>query len=71
MKILSVGDDLCVQKAGFAVTEILWLEPSLLSTNHNAGSSGVKRAGLHLTAYISKLVGMSDRFALLAQKPPS
>lgn len=61
---------LCVRKAGFIVKEVLWLEPSPLSTNSSAGSSKLKNAGLRLAAHLSKVVGMSDRFALLAQKAP-
>ena len=59
----------CVEKAGFQVEEIQWLEPSPLSTNEVAGSSHWKRMGPRSTARLSKLLGMSDRMALLAQKP--
>lgn len=59
----------CVEKAGFASWEITWLEPSPLSTNEGAGSSSLKRVGLRLLGRLSKLLGMSDRIALLAQKP--
>lgn len=59
----------CVEKAGFALAEITWLEPSPLSTNEGAGSSPPKRMGLRLLGRLSKLLGMSDRIALLAQKP--
>jgi SAM-dependent methyltransferase len=59
----------CVEKAGFTVEEILWLEPSPLSTNEGAGSSRWKQAALRFVARLSKLLGMSDRFALLAYKP--
>ncbi|HEY2461305.1 MAG TPA: class I SAM-dependent methyltransferase [Candidatus Acidoferrum sp.] len=60
---------MCVEKAGFIVKEVAWLEPSPLSTNLDAGSSPVKKAGLRAVATISKRVGMSDRMALFAQKP--
>jgi SAM-dependent methyltransferase len=59
----------CIEKAGFFVMEIMWLEPSPLSTNEGAGSSSWKRIGLRLVAKLSKLLGMSDRMALFAQKP--
>lgn len=59
----------CVEKAGFAVEETVWLEPSPLSTNEGAGSSRWKRIGLKLVGMLSKMLGMSDRMALLAQKP--
>jgi SAM-dependent methyltransferase len=62
---------LCIlKKAGFRVTELLWLEPSPLSTNIVAGSSWWKHGALRLVAHLSKLLLMSDRFAMLAQKPP-
>jgi hypothetical protein len=60
---------LCIEKAGFRVTELLWLEPSPLSTKIVAGSSWRKHAALRLVAHLSKLLLMSDRFAMLAQKP--
>ena len=60
---------LCVKKAGFHAEERIWLEPSPLSTNIAAGSSGWKRMSLRFVAHLSKLLGMSDRFAMLAQKP--
>ncbi len=60
---------LCVEKAGFTVKEVSWLEPSLLSTNDGAGSSSLKRIGLRLVAKVSKPLGMSDRMALFALKP--
>lgn len=59
----------CVEKAGFCVEEIIWLEPSPLSTNQGAGSSSLKRIGLRLVAKLSKPLGMSDRMALFALKP--
>lgn len=60
---------LCVKKAGFHAEERIWLEPSPLSTNMAAGSSRWKHLGLRFVAHLSKLVGMSDRFATIAQKP--
>src|SRR5882762_4580552 len=60
---------LCVEKAGFIVNKISWLEPSPLSTNLGAGSSALKRASLLAVAEASKRLGMSDRRALFAQKP--
>ena len=60
---------LCVKKAGFQAEERIWLEPSPLSTNIAAGSSGWKHMSLRFVAHLSKLVGMSDRFAMVAQKP--
>ncbi len=60
---------LCVEKAGFVVEEVIWLEPSPLSTNEGAGSSSLKRIGLRLVANVSKRIGMSDRMALFALKP--
>ena len=60
---------LCVEKAGFTVKEVSWLEPSPLSTNAGAGSTATKRFGLRLVAEASKRLGMSDRMALFAQKP--
>ena len=60
---------LCVKKAGFYADERIWLEPSPLSTNIAAGSSGWKRRSLRFVAHLSKLLRMSDRFAMLAQKP--
>lgn len=62
---------ICLKKAGFTVKERLWLEPSPLSTNIIAGSSWRKRAALRFVARLSKLLRMSDRFAMLGQKPPS
>jgi SAM-dependent methyltransferase len=62
---------LCLKKAGFRVQERLWLEPSPLSTNLTAGSSWWKGVILRSIARLSKLLGMSDRFAMLAQKPAS
>jgi SAM-dependent methyltransferase len=59
----------CVEKAGIAVKEISWLEPSPVSTNEGAGSTGVKRLGFRIVAIASKHMGMSDRMALLGQKP--
>ena len=62
---------LCVEKAGFIVNRISWLEPSPLSTNLGAGSSTLKRASLLAVAKASKQLGMSDRMVLFAQKPES
>lgn len=59
---------LCVEKAGFMVKEVSWLEPSPLSTNKGAGSSSAKRLGLRVVADVSKRLGMSDRMALFATK---
>jgi SAM-dependent methyltransferase len=59
---------LCVERAGFIVKEISWLEPSPLSTNEGAGSSWAKRLGLRVVAEVSKRLGMSDRMALFATK---
>jgi SAM-dependent methyltransferase len=59
----------CVKKAGLAVRNITWLDPSPLTTNLGAGSSRVKRLGLLAVAHVSKWVRMSDRMALFAQKP--
>lgn len=58
----------CVEKAGFQFRSVEWLEPSLLSTNIGAGSSEAKRLGLRLVGEASKLLRMSDRIALFAQK---
>jgi SAM-dependent methyltransferase len=49
----------CVEKAGFAVQEIIWLEPSPLSTHEGAGSSRWKRMGLRFVAKLSKWLGMA------------
>ncbi|HXM95657.1 MAG TPA: class I SAM-dependent methyltransferase [Candidatus Dormibacteraeota bacterium] len=62
---------LCVEKAGFLVKKISWLEPSPLSTNLGAGSSALKRASLWAVAQASKRLGLSDRMVLFAQKPES
>jgi len=62
---------LCVEKAGFIVKKISWLEPSPLSTNLGAGSSTLKRAILMAVAEASKRLGMSDRMVLFALKPKS
>lgn len=62
---------LCVEKAGFIVKKISWLEPSPLSTNLGAGATAVKRALLQAVAEVSKWLGMSDRMVLFAQKPES
>jgi SAM-dependent methyltransferase len=62
---------LCVEKAGFSVKKISWLEPSPLSTNLGAGTSAVKRVILMVVAEASKRLGMSDRMVLFAQKPES
>jgi SAM-dependent methyltransferase len=62
---------LCVEKAGFIVKKISWLDPSPLSTNRGAGSSALKRASLLAVAEASKRLGMSDRMVLFAQKPES
>jgi SAM-dependent methyltransferase len=62
---------LCVEKAGFTVNKISWLEPSPLSTNLGAGTSAVKRAFLVAVAEASKWLGMSDRMVLFARKPES
>jgi hypothetical protein len=59
---------LCVEKAGFIVKKISWLEPSPLSTNLGAGSSTLKRAILMAVAEASKRLGMSDRMVLFALK---
>ncbi len=58
---------LCLKKAGFQTEQRIWLEPSPLSTNIAAGSSGWKQMSLRFVAHLSKLVGMSDRFAMVAQ----
>lgn len=60
---------LCVEKAGFAVREILALVPSPRSTNENAGSNGWKKSLLRIVSDVSEAMGMSDRMALLAGKP--
>ena len=62
---------LCIKKAGFTVKGLLWVEPSPLSTNINAGSSWWQYAALRFVAHLSKPLRMSDRFAMIAQKPPS
>ena len=62
---------LCVEKAGFIVKKISWLEPSLFSTNLGAGSSAVKRAIWMAVAEASKRLRMSDRMVLFAHKPKS
>ncbi|HSY98539.1 MAG TPA: class I SAM-dependent methyltransferase [Terriglobales bacterium] len=59
----------CLGRAGFTVKEYLWLEPSPLSTNSAVGSLGRKRRALRFVAHLSKLFRMSDRFAMLGQKP--
>jgi SAM-dependent methyltransferase len=59
----------CLGRAGFTMKEYLWLEPSPLSTNSSGGSSGRKRTALRFVAHLSKLFCMSDRFAMLGQKP--
>jgi SAM-dependent methyltransferase len=59
----------CIARAGFRIKEYLWLEPSPLSTNCAGGSSAPKRTALRFVAHLSKLLRMSDRFALLGQKP--
>jgi|HubBroStandDraft_2_1064218.scaffolds.fasta_scaffold06781_4 SAM-dependent methyltransferase len=61
----------CLTRAGFTVKECLWLEPSPLSTNIAGGSSFWKRTPLRFVAHLSKLLRMSDRFAMLGQKPSS
>jgi SAM-dependent methyltransferase len=61
----------CLARAGFTVKECLWLEPSPLSTNIAGGSSVRKRTALRFVAHLSKLLRMSDRFAMLGQKPSS
>jgi SAM-dependent methyltransferase len=62
---------LCVEKAGFIVNKISWLEPSPLSTNIGAGTSSATRGFLVAVAEVSKLLGMSDRMVLFAHKPES
>ena len=62
---------LCIRKAGFTVKGLLWVEPSPLSTNINAGSSWWQHVALRFVAHLSKPLRMSDRFAMLAQKPQS
>lgn len=64
-----VSLQLLVEKAGFAVREIWPLVPSLRSTNQTAGSSAWKKSLLHVLSDASQLLKMSDRMALLAQKP--
>ena len=59
----------CAAKAGFVVREAAWLEPSPFSSNLGAGSNPAKKLGLRVAALFSLLLGMSDRFALIAQKP--
>jgi len=59
---------LCVERAGFMVKEISWLEPSPLSTNEGAGASSLKSLGLRVVAGLSKQFRMSDRMALIATK---
>jgi len=59
---------LCMEKAGFYVKAVNPLEPSTLSTNENAGSTGWKRLILHEAARFSKVVRMSDRMVGFAQK---
>ncbi|HEY6946113.1 MAG TPA: class I SAM-dependent methyltransferase [Candidatus Acidoferrum sp.] len=61
----------CATKAGFVVKQTEWLEPSPRSSNLGAGSNPAKKLGLSIAALLSTLLGMSDRFALLAQKPDS
>jgi SAM-dependent methyltransferase len=58
----------CVEKAGFQFRSVEWLKPSLLSTNDGAGSSPAKRFQLRLVGEASRLLRMSDRIALFAQK---
>jgi 2-polyprenyl-3-methyl-5-hydroxy-6-metoxy-1,4-benzoquinol methylase len=60
---------LCAERAGFTVREILALVPSPRSSNEDAGSSQWKKGVLRVVSNISHAVGMSDRMALLAQKP--
>jgi len=58
----------CVEKASFKVRRIMWLKPSLLTTNLGAGSSLAKRLGLRMLGEVSRPPHMSDRIALFAQK---
>ena len=60
---------LCVERAGFTVREILALVPSPRSSNENAGSSPWKKNVLRVISGISQAIQMSDRMALVAQKP--
>jgi len=53
------------------VKGLLWVEPSPLSTNINAGSSWWQYLALRFVAHLSKPLRMSDRFAMVAQKAPS
>jgi SAM-dependent methyltransferase len=59
----------CAEKAGFAVKKIVWLDPSPLSTNLGAGATSAKKKALRAVSRVSKWIGQSDRFALIAQKP--
>jgi SAM-dependent methyltransferase len=59
----------CAEKAGFVTKEVAWLEPSPCSSNLGAGSNPAKKLGLRIAAELCKLLGMSDRFVLIAQKP--
>ena len=61
----------CAAKAGFVVKQTEWLEPSPCSSNLGAGSTPAKKLGLRIAAQFSALLGMSDRFALIARKPDS
>jgi SAM-dependent methyltransferase len=58
----------CAARAGFVVREAAWLEPSPFSSNLGAGSNPAKKMGLRIAALFSMIFGMSDRFALIAQK---
>ena len=62
---------LCAKRAGLQVLETGSLEPSPLSSNIGAGSTGWKRAGLRGAAWLSKGLNRSDRFFLIARKPES
>jgi 2-polyprenyl-3-methyl-5-hydroxy-6-metoxy-1,4-benzoquinol methylase len=60
---------LCVERSGFTVREIFSLVPSPRSSNEDAGSSKLKKGVLGVVSDISLAIGMSDRMALIAQKP--
>jgi len=60
---------LCAEKAGFVVRKTLALVPSPRSTNDGAGSVRWKRSLLRIVADLSQAVDMSDRMAILAQRP--
>jgi hypothetical protein len=64
------GYAFCVRgESGIYGEKCVWLDPSPLSTNLGAGATSVRKKALRAVSHVSKWIGQSDRFALIAEKP--